>query len=175
MTKKLMLAAFASLETKLQAPLHLIMGGGGAMLLAHQFPLSTSDVDAVPTLGLSLVELAPLIQAVAKELSLAGDWLNPHYASFTHVLPSDYGHRLIEVVNLPKLKVSALSKEDLLIMKCFAGREKDVIHARALLKKGADRNFVSAHIKALGQKRIPGCEKAEKFLDEMVRFFEEQE
>jgi hypothetical protein len=52
------------------------------------------------------------------------------------------------------IKAQALGKEDLLIMKCFAGRQKDIPHARALVKSGADIQLVEEHIRSLIQKRF---------------------
>ena len=63
----------------------------------------------------------------------------------------------------PKLKIEALSKEDLLIMKCFAARLKDQPHAKALLRTGADSRFSENHLEQLRQKGIPGAEKALDF------------
>ncbi len=175
LTSELMLRAFEHLDKHLQQPVRLVMGGGGAMLLAHHFRLSTSDVDAVPTSGISMDALAAAVEKVSIELCIPIDWLNPHYASFTHVLPSDYGSRLIDVCTHAHLRVSALSKTDLLIMKCFAGRQKDVVHARVLFRDGADATFVRNHLKHLETKRIPGTEKALRFLGEIEAFFEDQE
>jgi hypothetical protein len=42
---KIMKQAFSVLDKKLSAPLILIMGGGGAMISAHDYPLATTDVD----------------------------------------------------------------------------------------------------------------------------------
>jgi hypothetical protein len=43
---KIMRHAFVALDKKLSAPLILIMGGGGAMISAYDYPLTTSDIDA---------------------------------------------------------------------------------------------------------------------------------
>lgn len=160
--------AFDCLDQRLVRPIKLILGGGGAMLLAHHFPLQTSDVDAIPASGSSVEELDPLVKDVAKELGLAADWLNPYFSTFTHVLPDDYGDRLQSVWSGARLTVLALSKDDLLIMKCFAGRLKDRQHAKALLERGARVRFVEAHLESLKHRRIPGAEKALDFLDEVL-------
>jgi hypothetical protein len=55
------------------------------------------------------------------------------------------------------LRVFALGKTDLLIMKCFAGREEDLLHAKLLIKKGADLSKAESHIESLIKKRIPGA------------------
>lgn len=145
----------------------LIIGGGGAMLLAYDFPLATADIDAVPK-GLSIDELKPLIESIAKEFSFPADWLNPWFSSFTHVLPADYESRLVEVFAGRNLKVSALGKEDLLLMKCFAHRQKDVAHARALVRAGAQSEVVYKRIEELARRKIPGADEAADFLDEIV-------
>src|SRR4051812_5571380 len=72
--------------------IQLIMGGGGAMILAHGFPLSTTDIDAVPK-GMDIVELDPLVKQIAEEQKIPYDWLNPYFSTFVHTLPSDYGDR----------------------------------------------------------------------------------
>jgi len=101
-------------------------------------------------------------------LNLSKDWLNPYYVTFTHVLPNDYNTRLKLVFSFSHLTVEALSKEDLLIMKCFAGRIKDQPHVKALVRSGANIKFAEMHIESLKAKGIPGTEKALDFLDEVL-------
>ena len=167
LTAALMLRSLAALDQKLPRPLTLIIGGGGAMLLAHSFPLATADIDAVPK-GLSSDELAPLIAEVSVELGLPGDWLNQWYSTFTFVLPADYGDRLIEVFRGSHLLARALGADDLLLMKCFAHRRKDVPHARALVRQGARTDFVYERIEELAAQKIPGTEAAADFLEEIL-------
>ena len=52
-------------------------------------------------------------------------------------------------------------------MKCFAGRAKDVAHARALLKLKPDSALVEAHIESLMEKRVPRAQEALDFLDDL--------
>ena len=138
------------------------------MLLGHHFPLATTDIDGIPGVGMTMEELDPLVKEVANELKLPKDWLNPYYVTFTHVLPRDYNTRLVSVFQFSRLAVEALSKEDLLIMKCVAGRIKDQPHAKALIQSGANIQFVEKHIESLRIKGIPGAEKALDFLDEIL-------
>ncbi|MEO5970190.1 MAG: DUF6036 family nucleotidyltransferase, partial [Bdellovibrionia bacterium] len=133
LTAEMMETALTCLDKKLNHPVRLIVGGGAAMILAHHFPLATTDIDGIPGAGSTAEELDPFIKQVAIELNIAKDWLNPYYVTFTHVLPPDYSSRLVSVFAFSHLNVLALSKDDLLIMKCFAGRFKDQPHARALL------------------------------------------
>jgi len=136
------------------------------MMLAYGLPVRTRDVDAYTATG-HLDDLAPVLRDVARELGLSSDWLNPYFETYTHVLPSDYGSRLREVFAGERLRVMALGVEDLLIMKCFAGREKDVGHARALLKKGPDLALVDGRIQQLIEKGIQGAREAGDFFDDL--------
>ena len=167
LSSQIMKQALTRLDELLNQQVTLIVGGGGAMILAHGFPLSTADIDAMPK-GIDFLHLDPLVKQVAQELHLAPDWLNPYYSTFAHTLPEDYGDRLIEVFKGKNLKAMALSREEMLILKCFAHRQKDVAHAKALIKKGADVKMVEAHIEKLKTKSIPGAEKALDFLDDIL-------
>jgi len=159
-------AAFRALDARLQSPVTLVVGGGTAMMLAYGLPVRTADVDAYPVRG-RLDDLAGPIREVARELDLAPDWLNPHFETFAHVLPADYGTRLREVFAGRHLRVAALGVEDLLLMKCFAGREKDVGHARALLRRKPDLAVVERRIEELIARGIQGAQDAADFLDDL--------
>lgn len=167
LTKEIMLKALRRLEQLLPHQITLIIGGGGALLLTDQFPLATADIDAVPK-GIGTDELGDYVKQVAMELAIPGDWLNPYFSSFTHVLPQDFETRLIEIFVGVKLKVRALGKEDLLIMKCFAHRQKDIPHARALIRNGANSQFVSDHIEGLKKHKVQGIQAALDFLDDIL-------
>ena len=168
-SKKIMLKAFHRLDELLKKPVILLMGGGGSMILAHQFPLSTTDVDAVP-IGLDFSEIDELAKKIAREMSLPPDWLNPYFSTFSYTLPKNYEQRLIDVFEGQNLRVRALGKEEMLIMKCFAHRPKDVGHGRQLLRIGADITLVENHIESLREKGIKEAELALDFLDELCDY-----
>jgi hypothetical protein len=165
----LMKKALKTLDKKLQElgtkPVKLLIGGGGAFGLAHQVPLHTADIDGVPyQSAVTQAQLDPLVKATGRELEISPDWLNPYFETFLGSLPSDYGSRLVKVYDGQILTAFALGLEDLLIMKSFAGREKDMPHAKILLRKGADINFVEAHLRSLLKKKYPGAQAALDFL-----------
>ena len=160
------LEAFEILDKKLSQKVKLLVGGGAAMILAHHYPLATFDVDAIPfQTDLQLGELDNHVKQVAKENKLPPTWLNPYFANFTYVLPSDYHKRLIPIFSGKNLQVYGLDKIDLLILKCFAGREKDVGHSKALMKKidSAHLTFVEKHLEQLVKKNIPKSQEAIDF------------
>lgn len=162
-----MKGALTRLDELLPSDVTLIIGGGGAMLLAHGFPLATTDIDGIPK-GIEIGALDVWVKQIAQEKGLPPDWLNPYFSTFAHTLPPDYGNRLITVYSGRRLRALALGKEDLLVMKCFAHRQKDVGHARALIRLGPDLKMVENHIEALQKKGIPGADKALEFLDELL-------
>ncbi len=164
---KLAIQAFSRLNSLLKKPVKLILGGGTAMIMAHQFPLSTSDVDAVSK-NSSLLEIENEVKQVGAELNLPADWLNPHFSSFMFVLPDDFETRLIQVFNENFLSVYALGKEDMILMKCFAHRAKDIGHTKFLLQKTSNIKIVENQIELLKKKKIPGSTEAFDFLDKIL-------
>jgi len=158
--------AFASLDDKLPSPVRLILGGGTAMILAHGHPAATTDADVFPVGG-TLQEIAPYAERVAKELDLEPDWLNPWFTTFTHVLPSDYAARLVRVFSGARLAVDALGAEDLLVMKLFAGRDKDRPHTIRLLRQAKDLDLVDRQLALLGDQRIKGAQAAADLFDDL--------
>ncbi|MDO8494415.1 MAG: DUF6036 family nucleotidyltransferase [Deltaproteobacteria bacterium] len=168
MDAKIMQMALKALDQEVSRPLKLLIGGGAAFILAHDIPLLTNDIDGIPyQTELRAAELDPLIKKVAKKLKIPPDWLNHYFATYTYSLPKDYGSRLVTIYEGKNLKAVALGKEDLLIMKCFAGRDKDVAHARALLKKKVDTKLVAEHLHRCLEENIPKAKEACDFFYEI--------
>lgn len=158
---------FVSFDAKLNEKLTLVMGGGGALVCVYNFPLATEDVD-VFSVEKNLTLLDPLIKEVASELKLPPDWLNAYFSTFTGVLPQDYAKRLKKFFTGKHLAVFALGPEDLFIMKCFAGRDKDIPHAKVLRKqKGFDLNVVEDRFDELIAKKYPKALEARDFFDDV--------
>jgi len=169
MKRDLMEKALEVLDQKLDdahhAGVNLLIGGGGAFALAYRIPIQTADIDGILFRSrIPLSELDPLVKETGKVLNISPDWLNPYFGTFLHSLPPDYSTRLKVVFRGKALTVHALGMTDLLIMKCFAGREKDLPHAKVLIRKGADTAFAHAHIEKLIEKKIPSAPKALEFL-----------
>ncbi|MEK7791085.1 MAG: DUF6036 family nucleotidyltransferase [Deltaproteobacteria bacterium] len=164
--------ALRALDKAIDRPLRLLVVGGGAMVLAHELPLATSDIDAIPfksnwTLG----ELDDKVKEVAQKLKISPDWLNSYFSSFSYVLPKNYDQRLVAVYKGEKLQAFALGVEDLLILKCFAGRGKDVSHAKYLMKRCKNLSFVEKHLEEMIEKNIPKAFQALDFFDEIKDLF----
>ena len=66
------------------------------------------------------------------------------------------------------MDVQALGKEEMLIMKCFAHRAKDIPHARALIRRKANLDLVEKQLQELLSKKIPGAQQAIDFSQEIL-------
>lgn len=163
-----MRAALKALDRRLAKPTKLLIGGGAAMLLAHGLGVSTFDIDGlVFQCDVTQADLEPHVKAVARELGIPGDWLNSYFNTFLYTLPRDYATRLKEIYHGRHLAVFALSAEDLCVLKCFAGRPKDLPHARALLRKVRDPQVIDRHLQSLLEQHIPGAQRAVDLFDEL--------
>lgn len=168
MDKNIMLKALKRLDSELKSKATMLIGGGAALLLAHNIPLSTMDIDGLLIESeITPAELDPLVKGVARELKINPHWFTTYFGTFTYTIPSDYKNRIVTVYNGRHLKVVAFGLEELLIMKCFSGREKDIGHARAIARKDTDLDFVEDYIRRLKEKGVPGGDKALNFLHEI--------
>jgi hypothetical protein len=168
MDKQLMRRAFRDLDDRLEKDLQLVVGGGAAMILAYDHPLATEDVDAFPRRGSPrLAEIDALAKQTARTLGIASDWLNQHFETFTFVLPDDYAARLRNVYRGKHLSVEALGPEDILVMKCFAGRDKDRPHARRLMQVATDLDVVDRQLSVLASKRVANADRAAAYFDDL--------
>ena len=113
-------------------------------------------------------QLKKITHQIAKERDLPGDWINSWYSGFTHNLPKNFGDRLELIFQGKKITAYALSAEDMLILKCCAHRPKDVSHARILIRKNPNHQFVRKHLKSLIKKKLLPDEKAVEFLDDIL-------
>ena len=160
--------AFKRLDGRVPFATHLIVGGGAAMILAYRHMLATEDVDAFAAKGSTrLDQLDAAAKAVARELDLEPDWLNSHFDTYTDVLPRDFKDRLRDVFSGDNLRVDALGPEDLLVMKCFAARDKDRPHAIRLIKLSKDLEIVDRRLTELGEKRYPKAQQALDYFDDL--------
>ncbi|MCZ0931814.1 MAG: DUF6036 family nucleotidyltransferase [Oligoflexia bacterium] len=166
-SKRSILTALKKLDQLAPRPFEMIVGGGAAMICAYESPLSTVDIDAVLK-PVSINEIKPAVQKIAKDLNLPVDWLNTWYSSFTHNLPQDFRDRLHFIFKGKKIKAYALGAEDLLILKCCAHRTKDIGHARILIRKKANPVFVRNHLEKLMKKKLLQNNKAIEFLNDIL-------
>jgi Nucleotidyltransferase of unknown function (DUF6036) len=148
--KQHLLDAFAALGTTLRQPVHLLIGGAGALILSDQLQRATTDCDvlvAQPDMGL----LQEAIRKVADAQGLVGGWLNGSAQAFAEVLPPDYSSRLHSLPPYGHLRVSLLHRQDAIVMKLFAGRPRDLADVTALHATRAELDFASDQLARLSR------------------------
>jgi len=162
-------SAFEALDRHAPSATHLVIGGGAAMVAAYDYRPSTRDVVDATSVGggLGLADLDAAAKRVARELDLEPDWLNPYFEVYTSVLPPDYGTRLVRVYEGERLRVDALGPEDLLLVKCFAGRDRDRPHLRKLLRLAKDLAVVERRLTELGERGVMGASRAADVFDDL--------
>ena len=166
--RDLALSAFEHLDGRVPAGTHLVVGGGAAMILGYKYVLTTDDVDAFTAKGsATLSDIDRAAKAVARQLNLDPQWLNSYFDTYTDVLPSDFKDRLRRIYKGERLTVDVLGPEDLLVMKCFAGRDKDRPHALKLIRLAKDLDVVDRRLTELVEKRRPDAQKAADYFDDL--------
>lgn len=171
MDKALAIKALKRLDEKMhlanENKVTLVIGGGGSMILQHNYKGGTVDIDAVPV-NSDFDDLKPYMEEVAKELNIAPDWLNPYYQAFTIYLPKDAKVRMQLTFSGTVITVKSLGAEEILIMKLMAGRAKDMGHIHHLLKMDLNLELVETQLEQLKKLYPKLASKALERLDELT-------
>ncbi len=146
--------------------IQMAIGGGGSMMLHHEYDGMTMDIDAVPT-NIDFEELKPFILEVSIEMQISADWINPFYSAFTHYLPTDANTRMKEIFSGKNLKIKSLGAEDILIMKLMAGRNKDRPHIMHLKKQKLNLSIIENRLEQLLKIHPKDAKKALDWFDEI--------
>lgn len=170
LNKNIMIECFEELDRSLDDNLNLLIGGGAALILNEVTSFTTYDIDAMPfKSSIDAHELRVYRDRVALKLNIPKDWINEYFYQFTHSLPLDYGDRIREIYSGSKLKCYILSPTDLVIMKCFARREKDELHIKYLLKQGnVNIDYVDDYLQELVLKKYPNATDASIFFNNIL-------
>lgn len=115
--------------------LSILVAGGSALIMKHDFRESTVDIDAYIDTGVSI---KPIIEKVSRDLNIPGDWINEDFTmspSF-NIRFLSRGRYLTTINNV--LEVYVVSDIDQLCMKLTANRLKDkedILNLIVLLKR----------------------------------------
>ena len=143
-----LLRALQALAARRTTPTQLILGGAGALILTGELPRATSDCDVLystPDMG----ALQEDIRAVAQQLGLPAGWLNGSIQSYLDILPADYRDRLRTLAIPGRLQVAVLHRRDVLVMKFYAGRPRDLADIEQLAPSRAELDFVRSQLPRL--------------------------
>jgi len=120
------------LDKHLESEELLIICGGMAVTLAFGGTRATVDIDVIAPVPLSET-LKQTIKKVAKKTGADPEWLNDSAKGFASYLPVGWEKRLVPIdLGLEKLKLLALGKPDLIMLKLKAGRERDFADIKTL-------------------------------------------
>jgi hypothetical protein len=114
------------LDSMLECHVELIICGGAAGILVHNFSRGTMDIDILSSLPkLSVFKNACI--KIAEKYGMSESWINDGAKGCVNYLPSDFEKRLIVLPgNFKNLSAFVLSRQDLLIMKLSAFRPEDI-------------------------------------------------
>ena len=132
----------------------LLVGGAAGMITGLLPPTRvTTDCDVMaylPPDTMATVELAAA--QVAGELGLATNWLNSDVQIRVDALPSGWEQRKISAGRYGRLRVSAVSRPDLIAMKVLAGRDQDIEDLQAMRVRSDDVAFIENYLNTLASK-----------------------
>ncbi|HEY5087294.1 MAG TPA: DUF6036 family nucleotidyltransferase [Gemmatimonadaceae bacterium] len=165
MTRETLWAALEALGKRATVPVSLVLGGSAALILGDTLQRPTDDGDVV-TSEPGFDQLGPLIRDVADAERLPPGWLNESIQSYTYILPPDYTTRLVTVPPFGRLHVSLLSRRDVLLMKVYGMRPRDIEDMRALVPTTDELAFVAAQITHIAMKEPEKAQDMRDFLDE---------
>lgn len=135
--------------------IEILLVGGAAGMVTGVLPASrtTTDCDVmvyIPPSAMAAVELAA--DLVASELQLAPRWLNSDVQIRLDALPDGWERRRILVGVYGRLRVSAVSRRDLIAMKVLAGRAQDLEDIISLRVRFDEAEFVRSYLDRLADK-----------------------
>lgn len=145
--------ALEQLGKRLEEEVEITVAGGAALLMAFDLERGTVDVDAVEAVPGLDEAFRRAIREVAEEMELAPNWLNDSAKGYVGVLASGYRKRRRHVGDFGRLRVHALGRRDLILLKLFAMRAKDVEDLRELKPTVEEIEFVRRNLERLSRIR----------------------
>ena len=168
MTAGDLLAALRRLGSELRDPATLTLGGSAALLLTGALDRATNDGDVVE----SKPDFPALLDAVRRvqvvEQAPPG-WLNTSVQSYTHVLPADYRTRLVAFGRMGRLDVLLLGRADVVLMKVYAGRPRDLQDLLAVRATEAELGHAEHRIPAIAEQEPEKAAKMRALLADLRR------
>jgi hypothetical protein len=140
--------AFAALGKQVHQPTRVLIGGAGALILGGELNRATTDCDVLlsqPDIG----QFQRDIRTVAEGCGLPSGWLNGSAQTYAEILPPDYESRLHSLPPFGRLQVMVLHRQDVLVMKLYAGRPRDLADIAILAPTDTEIQFARGQLARL--------------------------
>ncbi len=165
--KRRLVEAFAALGALLHSSTQILIGGAGALVLRGELTRATTDCGVLrsqPDMG----RLQNDIRAVADRCGLVPGWLNGSAQTYADILPPDYESRLHSLPPFGRLQVMVLHRQDVLVMKLFAGRPRDLADIAVLTPTPTELEFARGELPRLHRIDEARAERMRAFLDGLI-------
>jgi hypothetical protein len=164
LTRTELVDALAALGARCRGATTLLLGGSAALILTNVLPRGTNDGDVLasePDLG----RLQAAIRAVAHDRGLPDGWLNGSAQSYAEILPADYQTRVVTLPPFGRLSVSLVGRRDVIVMKFFAGRPKDLVDLEQIAPTAAECAFAAREVPRLSKIDAARASRMQALLD----------
>jgi hypothetical protein len=98
----------------------------------------------------------------------ARGWLNGSAQTYAEILPPDYESRLQSLPPFGRLQVMVLHRQDVLVMKLYAGRPRDLADIATLAPTAAELQFARGELPRLRRIDEGRAERMRAVLDEFT-------
>lgn len=126
----------------------IILAGSVSLMLQGIMHRVTNDGDVLeshPDFG----QLREILRQVAAAEGIPDHWRNDSARTYAEVLPPDYQSRLRYIGPFGRLSVGLVSRQDMIVMKFFAGRPKDIGDLQAIAPTDEELAFVRRQLPRL--------------------------
>ena len=165
MTRLALWNALSALGRRTPGPVSIVLGGSAALILSNDLPRPTDDGDIVASEP-GVDELQSLIREIANSEGLPPGWLNGSIQSYTYVLPSDYSSRLVSLPPFNRLRVRLLSRRDVILMKVYSMRPRDIDDLHSIHPAPDELAFVRAQLSRIAAREADKAREMAELLDE---------
>lgn len=135
--------------------IEILLVGGAAGMITGLLPSTrvTTDCDVMAYLPPdTMVTVESAAAEVAEELGMATNWLNSDVQLRRDTLPDGWEPRKIAAGMYGRLRVSAVSRPDLIAMKVLAARDQDIEDLQAMRIRSDDVAFIETYLNTLASK-----------------------
>lgn len=163
--KRELLAALTALGARALDPVRLVLGGSAALILVDAIKRPTSDGDVVRAEP-ELNDIQPLVRRAADAAGVPQGWLNTSIQAYLDALPLDYADRIHWLPPFRRLTVGVLDRRDVLTMKVYAQRPRDVADIAAMQPTRQEMEFVRRQLPRVARSEPARAATMQTLLDD---------